>query len=404
MAFHKPSLLAKPTARKDSTNRGYFKSKLVPWLWHHNKRRIQFTLVVGDFGVKYERKEGCRPLAVSPSGTLHCQSRLGRHPLHWYSSSLGLRATQSSSPHAGRSSKALTQFQHVLKKNNNNLFPTHLSLRPNNNSPNRPPTALLSQEQDKNSSKSLGKFLFLGPGGGQHSVNSYQCISITISTTNNRHNETDTTAAGLLGDSRAGCSHLLSQQDDPHPNPKPEAELAATFSLDNSSIPPNNGAIFNIAHIIKRVMSSATEAELAALYINYEKRLHQNNLGRNGAQTTSHSHANRQCHGEAVINAKVQPKRTKAMDMRFHWLQNRGPAPVPFLLAPGKSNLADYWTKHHTAAHHVNVRHDYLTLHIVLEMLRMSNAAARGIVGTLLSHHHMASPLSSTSACKGVMI
>ena len=26
---------------------------------------------------------------------------------------------------------------------------------------------------------------------------------------------------------------------------------------------------------------------------------------------------------DAVINGKVQPKRTKAMDMRFHWLQDR---------------------------------------------------------------------------------
>jgi hypothetical protein len=35
----------------------------------------------------------------------------------------------------------------------------------------------------------------------------------------------------------------------------------------NTEIPPNNGAILNIAHIIKHVMTSATEAELAALYI-----------------------------------------------------------------------------------------------------------------------------------------
>ena len=26
---------------------------------------------------------------------------------------------------------------------------------------------------------------------------------------------------------------------------------------------------------------------------------------------------------DAVINGKVQPKRTKAMDMRFHWLRDR---------------------------------------------------------------------------------
>eukprot|EP00985_Skeletonema_marinoi_P032621 scaffold39204_cov256-Skeletonema_marinoi.AAC.1 len=39
------------------------------------------------------------------------------------------------------------------------------------------------------------------------------------------------------------------------------------FLSSNNDNPPNNGAILNIAHIIKNVMSSATEAELAALYI-----------------------------------------------------------------------------------------------------------------------------------------
>jgi hypothetical protein len=35
------------------------------------------------------------------------------------------------------------------------------------------------------------------------------------------------------------------------------------FLFSNTPIPPNNGAVLNIAHIIKHVMSSATEAELA---------------------------------------------------------------------------------------------------------------------------------------------
>ena len=39
------------------------------------------------------------------------------------------------------------------------------------------------------------------------------------------------------------------------------------FLSSNTTVPPNNGAILNIAHIIKNVMSSATEAELAGLYI-----------------------------------------------------------------------------------------------------------------------------------------
>ena len=46
------------------------------------------------------------------------------------------------------------------------------------------------------------------------------------------------------------------------------SHVGGHFFLSNgANIPHNNGAILNIAHIIKHVMPSATEAELAALYI-----------------------------------------------------------------------------------------------------------------------------------------
>jgi len=50
---------------------------------------------------------------------------------------------------------------------------------------------------------------------------------------------------------------------------KPAAEPAATTSY--LTLPPNNGAIHNVAEFIKGVMSSAAEAELGAMYINAQK-------------------------------------------------------------------------------------------------------------------------------------
>jgi hypothetical protein len=44
------------------------------------------------------------------------------------------------------------------------------------------------------------------------------------------------------------------------------------FLSSDTTIPPNNGTVLNIAHIIKNVMSSATEAELAGLYIMAQKK------------------------------------------------------------------------------------------------------------------------------------
>ena len=49
--------------------------------------------------------------------------------------------------------------------------------------------------------------------------------------------------------------------------PKARSRAGGHFFLSNGGdIPTNNGALLNIAHIIKHVMTSATETELAALY------------------------------------------------------------------------------------------------------------------------------------------
>jgi hypothetical protein len=50
-------LLANELLEKGLNKRGYRQSKLVPGLWSHKWRPVQFTLVVDDFGVKYVGKE-----------------------------------------------------------------------------------------------------------------------------------------------------------------------------------------------------------------------------------------------------------------------------------------------------------------------------------------------------------
>ncbi len=75
---------------------------------------------------------------------------------------------------------------------------------------------------------------------------------------------------------------------------------------------------------------------------------------------------------DAVINGIVQPKWVKAMNMGFHWLQDQE-CQQQFCIYwwPGKMNYANYWTKHHPGPHHRNMWEEFLTPHIVLEMLRI---------------------------------
>jgi hypothetical protein len=95
------------------------------------------------------------------------------------------------------------------------------------------------------------------------------------------------------------------------------------FLSSDTTVPPNNGAVLNIAHIIKNAMSSATEAELAGLYIMARKavyiRLILKELGHKQPPMPLQTD---NVMADAVINGKIQPKQTKAMDMRFHWLRD----------------------------------------------------------------------------------
>jgi hypothetical protein len=50
------------------------------------------------------------------------------------------------------------------------------------------------------------------------------------------------------------------------------------------------------------------------------------------------------------------------MDMRFHWLRDReSQNQFKIYWRPRGKNLADYYTKHHLPAHHVNMRAEFLT-------------------------------------------
>ena len=131
----------------------------------------------------------------------------------------------------------------------------------------------------------------------------------------------------------------------------------------NEDIPPNNGSILTIAQIIKAVMSSAAEAELGALYINAREAVHiRNILTEMGHHQPPTPIQTDNTTAEGVVNNKVQPKRTKPMDMRFHWLRCRmAQKQFRFHWRPGNTNLGDYYTKHHPGTHHKNFRREILT-------------------------------------------
>jgi hypothetical protein len=79
---------------------------------------------------------------------------------------------------------------------------------------------------------------------------------------------------------------------------KPKARSRAgghMFMAGRNDIPTNNGAVLNILHIIRAVMSSTAEAELGALFFNVKNRpLHAPHAQRTWPPPATNTNANRQ--------------------------------------------------------------------------------------------------------------
>jgi hypothetical protein len=105
------------------------------------------------------------------------------------------------------------------------------------------------------------------------------------------------------------------------------AKRGGIFSCPTTTnSPPNNGAILTVATIIKAVMSLAAEAELGALYLNAKEAAYlQKILTEMGHPQPQTPIRTNNLTAEGVINHKIQPRQTKAIDMRFHWLRSAKP-------------------------------------------------------------------------------
>ena len=107
--------------------------------------------------------------------------------------------------------------------------------------------------------------------------------------------------------------------------PKARSRAGGHFFLsENEEDPANNGDILNTAQIIRAVMSSAAEAELGAMSINAREAV----PCRKTLQEMGHEQPRTPMQIDystaiGVANNNIQLRRTKAMDMRFHWLRGR---------------------------------------------------------------------------------
>jgi hypothetical protein len=138
------------------------------------------------------------------------------------------------------------------------------------------------------------------------------------------------------------------------------------------------------------VVSSVAEAEFGALFVNAkEGTVTRTTLAEMGHNQDATELKTDNTTVDGIINNTVQQKRSKEMDMRFYWVEERVEQDQFNVgWAPGDTNMGDYFTKHHSPAHHKRMIPYYLH-HKKYPMIRHDTRLSilRGCVGISLSSH-----------------
>jgi hypothetical protein len=126
--------------------------------------------------------------------------------------------------------------------------------------------------------------------------------------------------------------------------------------------PKTNGPILTVCKTIRGVMSSAAEAETAGVYGNAQEtitcRISLSALGHPQKAPpikTDNSTTN------SFVHANIKQRSSKTWDMRWNWLRDKAlHEQLRIYWDKGQNNQADYFTKHHPPAHHIEMRPKYV--------------------------------------------
>jgi hypothetical protein len=135
-------------------------------------------------------------------------------------------------------------------------------------------------------------------------------------------------------------------------------------AISNPPTPTPNGAIHVLCKTLRSVAASASKAETGSLFLNAQEAVPiitaLEEMGHKQPATGTPLETNNST-AIGILRAQVRMKRSKAFDMRYHWLKDRiKQKQFNLYWAPGKTNSANYFSKHHPPAHHKLMRYTYL--------------------------------------------
>jgi hypothetical protein len=355
---------------------GYSPTPFTPGLWRHHTRPTTFVLCVDDFGVKYFSKADAQhlidavkahyELTVDWSGSLYCGLTLDWHYDEGY--------VDVSMP--GYVDRALKKFNHPPPPQKQHaphqwVEPAYGSRRPQDPTPTStaPP---LDQHGTTRIQSISGTFLYYGracdpcilPALNELASEQASPTTDTITKTDMLMDYLHTYPNAVIRYYASDMILKITSDAAYLVQPKARSRAAVHYHFGWHNSDRVNGAVDVLCQTIKNVVSSAAEAETGGIYIGGKHACPMQamleELGHRQPKTGSPFDTDNNT-AQGILNSKMRQKLSKSFDMRYWWMKDRiNQGQFDLKWAPGKRNLADYFTKHHPPWHHRKMRYLYL--------------------------------------------
>jgi hypothetical protein len=365
--------LANDLLKKRLSESGYYPVQFTPGLWRHSWRPIAFTLVVDDFGIKFTGDTHAHHLIKSLKEhyevTIDWKGELFVGiKLKW---DYDKRTLDTHVPNYVP--KALHKFQHPTPSR-----PQHAPAKAepikygaNIQTEKKDTSALVSPKRIKRIQDIVGTFAWYARATDPTMARTLSSIAARQSkATVNLEEEVSHFLDYCASHPNAGVRFMASDMilalhSDASYLSEPDSKSRAAGHFYLSKYKDeifNNGAVMTLSKIIKHVLSSASEAESAAIFLNCKAalplRISLEEMGHPQPKTpvtTDNTTA------VGLIQKTMTPKKAKSNDMRFNWSKCReAQGQFDLMWRRGRLNKADYHSKKHPTSVYVEKRGDYV--------------------------------------------
>ena len=373
------AILAYDNLKANLAKHGYFPVPGTSGLWTHKTRRTRFCVCVDDFGVKYFTIDDIKHLlhaigcyykyTVDWSGNHYCGLTL-----QWnYDAQYVDVSMPSYIP------KALARFNHTPTK-----FPqlsphehvpiTYTKRGEQQFAPTPDPTSHLSPKDRRTLQSIVGTMLYYARAIDYTILPALNDIAReqsnpTVRTMNRAKRVLDYAATYPSAFIRYHSSSMILHVDSDAAYliaPQAKSRVAGFYYLSShpsiNNPPPSNGGIHVECKILRHVVASAAEAEIAGVFHNAQTVLPIRRILRalNHPQPPTPVKTDNTTTNGFIYN-NIHQKRSKSWDMRYYWLRDKiTQQQLKFFWESGQSNKADYFTKHHSTKHHRATRQQYV--------------------------------------------